>query len=409
MIYRNHHIYSNSNLKIENNDVDNDNNNDSMPDNETIYYQESFDSIKDAYNKAKDFINNSINGILMNKEPIEFSQKPKISAVIPCYNCKNFILRAIRSIQNQNFSNFEIVFVDDFSNDTTLSYLQQLSKDDQRIRIIKNKKNMGLFYTRCLGTLSSKGKYIFPIDSDDMFLDKDVFSIISDIADKGNFDIVIFNSIRTKLSPNIFSARISKVFFEGSHKPNYVLFQPELGYYSLQPAHKYEGIYFMEVYIFAKCIKTKIYKNALNKLGEERYSRYMNTDEDLIANYILFNTAKIVKYVSKYGYLYIERKGSLSSSNWKVRAIPNLFCRLYVLDAIIEFSKDIPKHKDVIINYINSFFGDKNLNEALKSKEFNKLFNSCLNRIFYCKYISEEDKNEIKKRGKNITFINYHF
>jgi hypothetical protein len=64
---------------------------------------------------------------------------------------------------------------------------------------------METLYTRSVGSLSAKGKYIFPIDSDDMLLDKDVFSTISNIADKGNFDLVVFNTIKSKLIPNVYS------------------------------------------------------------------------------------------------------------------------------------------------------------------------------------------------------------
>ena len=74
-------------------------------DKNTIFYEEKFDPYDVAFNKAKEFINNNIKGILINTEKVKLSKIPKISVVIPCYNCKKFILRAIRSIQNQNFSN----------------------------------------------------------------------------------------------------------------------------------------------------------------------------------------------------------------------------------------------------------------------------------------------------------------
>lgn len=138
-------------------------------------------------------------GILINKDLIKPIEKPKISVVIPCYNCKGYILKALRSIQNQDFNNLEIVIINDFSSDDTLSYLEKLKFEDPRIKILNNKKNMGTLYTRSVGSLSSIGKYIFPLDSDDMFLDKDVFTTISNIADKGNFDLVVFKYIKSNL------------------------------------------------------------------------------------------------------------------------------------------------------------------------------------------------------------------
>ena len=56
---------------------------------------------------------------------------------------------------------------------------------------------MCLLYSRCIGVLAAKGKYIFPLDNDDMFLDEDVFDVVTKIADKGDFDIVEFKAITT--------------------------------------------------------------------------------------------------------------------------------------------------------------------------------------------------------------------
>ena len=93
--------------------------------------------------------------------------------------------------------NIEIILVNDFSTDNTSSLLEQFEKEDPRLRVIKNKKNMGILYSRSIATLSAKGKFIFPLDNDDMFLDKDVFQIISDRAEKGNFDIIEFRGVLT--------------------------------------------------------------------------------------------------------------------------------------------------------------------------------------------------------------------
>ena len=121
------------------------------PKNESIYFEEKFDDYKEAFNKAKDFIDKCMKGILINTEKIKLSENPKISADISCYNCKNYILRAIRSIQNQNISDCEIVIVNDFSNNDTLIYLEQLQKEENRIRIVNNKKNMGVLYAKAIG------------------------------------------------------------------------------------------------------------------------------------------------------------------------------------------------------------------------------------------------------------------
>ena len=400
---------NNNNINININIYDVEDDDDIKPDNATIYYEEKFDSYREAFNRAKDFINNNIKGILINTQKINLLKRPKVSAVIPCYNCKDFILKAVRSIQNQDLSNLEIIIVNDFSNDNTLLYLNQLTKEDERIKIVNNKKNMGTLYSRSIGALSANGKYIFPIDSDDMLLDKDVFSTITNISDKGNFDIVVFNSINTNLKPDVFSTNINLLYFEGGHKPNIVLQQPELGYYPFQVGEKNRGVVYMEVYIFAKCIKTKIYKKALNKLGIERYSRHMILEDDLVTNYIIFITANILKFVPKYGYIYIERKGS-STRGKSINSVQGLIYGWYVVDVIIEFSKNIPRNKEIIISFVFAYLKRQEMKDAINSNDYNKkLFISILDRMFNCKYISNEDKIEVRKIGKTLDYINYKF
>ena len=69
-----------------------------------------YDSLFVAVERAKDFIKKSYEGILFNQTILKH-EKPEISVVIPVYNCGTTIKRAIRSIQNQNYTKFEIILV----------------------------------------------------------------------------------------------------------------------------------------------------------------------------------------------------------------------------------------------------------------------------------------------------------
>ena len=170
----------------------------------------------------------------MNKTNYVESDTPKVSAIIPVYNSRGIILRSIRSIQNQNMKNIEIILVNDFSTDDSLSYIQELQKEDPRIKIINNQKNMGTLYSRSIGVLSAKGKYIFPLDNGDMFLDYDVFDTISEVAEKDNYDIVEFKAINVGGLFDLPNQRLLNIMFSG-HQLNLVLTQPDLGYFPIQP------------------------------------------------------------------------------------------------------------------------------------------------------------------------------
>ena len=347
-------------------------------------------------------------GEILHKEPFIKSNHPKVSGIIPVYNSKDLVLRSIRSIQNQNMLNIEIILVDDFSTDNTTILLEQIAKEDPRIKLIKNKKNMGILYTRSIGSLAAKGKYIFPLDNDDMFLDKDVFETIADRADKGNFDIIEFRGVLTLISDkDLFSRpKIGTTF--SPYGDNIVLFQPKLGAFPFQKANRYGDYKIITVYLWSKCIKTKVYKKALNALGEERYSRYMLRDEDLLVNYIIFNVAKSYKFLGKYGIIHIQRPGSGSDQPDYIQMNKQ---KIYVLESALEFTYNSIENKEWIVYYITCILERPKLEETLKDKYINKLFLTSLDKIFHSqsKYFKDKDKAEIKRRVTEQKYINFTF
>ena len=199
------------------------------PRKEDIYYEERFPKISKSFKNAKNFLKKCLKGVLNNITIIK-TEKSKISAVVSFYNNNKTISRAIRSFQNQNISDIEIILINDFSTDDSLSIVENIQKNDSRIKIINNKKNMGTLFSRSIGVLSSNGKYIFHLDIDNMFLDEDVFSTIMNIGEKGSFDIVSFKCIYLGYGNNILTNRINDNNLN-FHYDNKVLFQSDLGVY----------------------------------------------------------------------------------------------------------------------------------------------------------------------------------
>ena len=374
-----------------------------------IYKNFSFSSRDDAFCKAKKFLNNCLKENYINNEEFILSENPKITAVIPIFNCSKFIGKTVKSVQNQNIRDIEIILINDFSPDNTLSIVEKLKNEDPRIKIIKNKRNMGILYSRSIGALLSKGKYIFPLDNDDMFLDKDVFKTISSIANESNIDIVEFKGIFQVYSKdNILNeSTINDTKFQ-EHKVNLVLFQPELGNYPLKEANTTEEI-FTDVYLWCKCIKTALYKEALFRMGNERIFRYILIFEDIFVNYVLFNIANSFKFVNKYGLFRIKRETS-ASNIWGKPELMNKSL-LYLLDIVIVFSRNIVNNKKIISFLVIYLLNRKKLIETLKSdKEYIQLIFSCLNRILCSKYISSKSKLKIKILStKKLAFINFFF
>ena len=126
--------------------------------------------------KANEYIILCENGTL--KKDIKLPDtNPKITALTASYNSEKTIKAAIRSIQNQKMDEIEILIVDDASTDKSLAIIEDLQKEDKRIRIIKNKENFGPLFSKSIGALSAKGKYIMQLDSDDLFINENIFNI----------------------------------------------------------------------------------------------------------------------------------------------------------------------------------------------------------------------------------------
>lgn len=86
-----------------------------------------------------------------------------ISVVMPNYNGHRFVEQAIDSVLNQTYQNFELIVVDDCSNDDSLSRIEQKAQRDNRIRVIALEYNAGVANAR------NKGEYIALLDNDDLW------------------------------------------------------------------------------------------------------------------------------------------------------------------------------------------------------------------------------------------------
>lgn len=91
---------------------------------------------------------------------------PEISIIIPSYNEEKYISRCLNSVLNQTFSDFEVLCVDDGSNDNTFDIIKEYSKKDSRIIPMKN-PDKGVSSARNFGIDNAKGNYIGFVDSDD--------------------------------------------------------------------------------------------------------------------------------------------------------------------------------------------------------------------------------------------------
>jgi glycosyltransferase involved in cell wall biosynthesis len=95
------------------------------------------------------------------------NNSPKVSIILPTYNRAHIIEKAIQSVLNQTYQDFEIIIIDDGSKDDTKKIIRGFQEKDNRIKYIRFEENKGAAAARNAGIKMSKGEYITFQDSDD--------------------------------------------------------------------------------------------------------------------------------------------------------------------------------------------------------------------------------------------------
>ena len=321
--------------------------------------------------KGIKFINKCLYSV--NTNFYEQNKNPIITAIIPLYNCDKTISSSLRSIQNQNNTNIEIILIDDLSTDNSKGIIKQIQINDKRIKLIENKRNMGTLYSRSVGALLSKGNYILCLDNDDLFFDEDVFDYVYKQSIKDDLDIVQFRALFT-IGSLINIKNVKDYEFYG-FKENLYLYQPKLGIWTITLNGKFR---IHNNLIWSKSIKSNIYKKAINLLGIQKYSEYVCWAEDTSISFIIFNIAKSFKYIYKYGYIQRKRK---SSASFTQNINNKLFGEIFFLDVMLNFSKN-NSDKNYAVNMALRIKKIYKVNKYEQNKRYNYL-KTLLNKTQY--------------------------
>jgi len=120
-------------------------------------------------------------------------QKPKISIILPVYNVEKYIAQALNSCINQTLKEIEIIVVDDCGQDESIKIAQNFAKQDNRIKIIHNHKNLKLLKARYEGVKAANAEFIIFLDADD-FLDEKICEIcFKALSNHQDIDLIVFD------------------------------------------------------------------------------------------------------------------------------------------------------------------------------------------------------------------------
>lgn len=218
-----------------------------------------------------------------------------VSIVIPAYNVANYIARCVESLEQQTYSNYEVIFVNDGSTDNTQKLLEEIVAKDKRYRLI-NQKNKGLSGARNTGIDEATGKYIYFLDPDD-WIAPELIEVCVGYLEEKQVDMVFFDFYLAQSATEYKKQEWFSDRPDGLYTPDEALaalFDCQFGNYA-----------------WSSLAKLDLFKN--NKI----YFPEGRTYEDLGTTYRLLGNSQKIGYLDKHLYYYYQNNMNSITKTWK--------------------------------------------------------------------------------------------
>ena len=352
----------------------------------------------------KTFINDCRNIKIYNKINSNNGMNPYLSVCIPAFNMEKYIEKALLSLINQSFQNFEIIITNDYSNDNTEKIITNYQLKDNRIKIIKHNKNLGVYKSRIDSALNAKGEFILFIDPDDMLINGHLFEELYNYNLKYNLDMIEFSVYHQEEGKK-------KIFYPIYHEFNHyhnfnksIIYQPELSNLIYYIPNTQNSTAIICRTIWNKIIRKSILMKSIEYLEKFFHNSFLITADDTPINIQNFNFAHNYSNLKLPGYLYNVRKNSMSrigaiKKNDIIISYNFLLFYKFFYKYIKEFNKDLNYLlKDLKLTYsyilkIQNLDGRNYISEAIDF--FIQIINDNVSLEF--KNFSENIVSELKK------------
>ena len=217
--------------------------------------------------------------------------RKKISVIIPVYNAEKYIRETLDSIIKQSYENWEIILVENGSEDKSPDIIREYEEKYTEIHMIKS-PGKGPGPARNVGLEAAQGEYIVFVDSDDYIPDEDVFYQYISITESINADIVVSNYARLwdgKLLP----AQGTQTFALSS---------------PLSEAFRFQGFFSVGTlsYVWGKLYKREFLKKNQIVFTDSAYA------EDKLFNIQCYMSGAVYAYIEDRGYIYRKNDNSIS-------------------------------------------------------------------------------------------------
>jgi len=336
------------------------------------------------------FMDINSNHILINpNETFYKSDNPKISIVITVHNGEGYIKTGLCSIQNQDFKDVEIIFIDDCSKDNSVNLIKELMQKDPRIVLYQNEENKGALYSKAKGILKSKGKYVMTLDYDDLYTQSDAFSILYEEAEANNLDILEFSALSGGL--HLFPGQY---VIGNTNTP--VQFQPNI---SRRTCSRTKAkVYRCGAVIWNYLFKTEFFKRIIKLIDDNFLNTKMIAHDDFLFYFLLTRNAYNFKQIKNIFYYHLLRpkinEAVRFAQSEKNKNRENLNCLSYInyIEFILKKTDDTFLDKEIASSELEKWL----LNHKCRNNKsiINEAIRVC--KLFIeNKYIEEDMKKKI--------------
>lgn len=246
-----------------------------------------------------------------------------VSIVVPIYNAENYLRRCVDSILNQEYTDFELLLVNDGSTDASGDICEEYGDQDPRVIVIQ-KENTGVSDSRNRALDRARGKYLQFLDSDD-WITPDATRLFVRAAEEYGCDMVISDFYR------VVGERLST---KGDIEEEGVLTREEFAAHMMEnPADFYYGV-----------LWNKLYRRDIVEEHNLRMDTDINWCEDFMFNLEYIRYAKVFYALHAPIYYYVKRKGSLASQGINISKTVKM--KLNVFEYYNNFYKHVLEEED---------------------------------------------------------------
>ena len=245
-----------------------------------------------------------------------------VSIIIPVYNVEKYLRQCLDSVFNQTYTDYEVIMVDDGSQDSSAEICKEYQRKDSRFILIQ-KSNGGVASARNMGLDNANGRYVFFLDCDD-WIENEAINLLVSAAESEKADLVFFES-------SAFDD--DGVFYERMKHTYHIKYRADDPYRIMK-----EMMYHKEfvVVVWSLFVERSVFEDNSLRFNEGYYY------EDMIMSYQIYSFAHLAAHVNKSLY---NRRYRADSFTARSKNIKHFLSAINVYEKVVQFTTTLPEEK----------------------------------------------------------------